>query len=173
MSLDVGIDVDAEALGVEAEFAIGVKLGKAEAEIDGLKSQLKLLSYAPIPNSLSQSGVSSAAGTALLKIGRPAQGRMWSVTRICVLGADDQTVLAGSKVAIYVGPASQPNLSDVVDPGNAADTVPFVQYWNKEQVFVTDKDDLFVIVYGAGAAQALVANATVIDYNRASRWQGV
>lgn len=172
-SIDVEAEVDAEVLGVEADFAIGLRLGKAETEISQLRDKLKLASFAPIPSALTASGVSSAAGLALIKVGRPAHGRLWSVTRIIVCGADDQTVLAGSKVAVYVGSAVSPNLSDVLDPATAADTVPYVQYWNKEQVFVTDNDDLFVIVYGAGAAQSLVVNATVIDYNRASRWMGI
>ena len=173
MSLDVEASVDASVLGVEAEFDIGLKLGAVEEGLNGIRDQLRLLTYMPICSSLTASGVANAAGTALLKIGRPSHGRLWNITRVSVLGADDQTVLVGSKVAVYVGSSTSPNLSDVLDPAIAADTVPFVIYWNKDQVFVTDNDDLFVIVYGAGAGQALVANATVLDYNKAGRWQGV
>jgi hypothetical protein len=172
VSLDVEASVDLDVLGVEADFDIGLKLGAVEKELTGVRKQLAALSYMPIASSLTASGPANAAGTALLKIGRPSHGRMWNITRVSVLGADDQTVLAGSKVAVYVGSSVSPNLSDVLDPAAAADTVPFIIYWNKDQVFVTDNDDLFVIVYGAGANQLLVANATVLDYNKAGRWEG-
>lgn len=173
MSLDAGIELDIAAFGKEIKLALGAEFDNVAEGLKGLREQLRKLSYMPIASSLTASGTSNAAGTALLKIGRPAHGRVWNVTRVSVLGADDQTVLAGSKVAVYSGSAVSPNLSDVLDPATAADTVPFIIYWNKDQIFVTDNDDLFVIVYGAGAGQSLVANATVLDYNKANRWEAL
>jgi hypothetical protein len=173
MGLDVEASVDLDVLGVEADFDIGLKLGTVADKLDGIRQQLRQLAYMPIASSLTASGPADATGKALLKLGRPAHGRLWNITRVSVLGADDQTVLVGSKVAVYVGSSVSPNLSDVLDPAIAADTVPFIIYWNKDQVFVTDNDDLFVIVYGAGANQSLVVNATVLDYNKAGRWEGV
>lgn len=156
---------------MEFDIEAGVKL--VTDSVNDLKDELKKLnlqSYIPIPRKLAGSGVADANGFVRIKLGKPNQGRMWNVTTVTVSGSDDHTAIANSLISIYVGDDNN-SLSDLLTPGILS--VPNAFTWNKDQVFATPNDTLWVIVNSAAQGDIVHASAQILDYNRSARWGGI
>lgn len=102
--------------------------------------------------------------TVTLVIGRPAAGRIWVVTRVTVLGDDDNTTAANLVAAVYVGDDSNPGLTQCVLHGQA---IPFTSTQNEHAWVVHDRETLFIQVTATAdivAAEQIVANALAWEY---------
>lgn len=96
---------------------------------------------------------------------RPSMGKVWSVRRVTVTGADDKTTVANLTAALYVGDPFNFTLGQLVTPGVA---IPYAQFFTRNAVVVRDTEVLFVNFENAGGAvnfQGLQVSALVEEYN--------
>lgn len=158
------------ALGAEVDAVTSDEL---KSGLDGLRGELtRSLRKVPRimrPLSASNPAVSITTGENItLSLGSPSTGRIWVVTRVTVMGADDHTAVAAAMGAVYVGYdngldlTDGPGLSQCVLTGTA---IPFTTVLNEHAIVVHDREILMVNVAATGALDSpIVANALVWEY---------
>lgn len=157
------------ALGADIDVTSSTELSDA---VSGLKSHMDgkfRPSPLPIYRSLGAAGTfpaSVGAANSLLQVslGSPSAGRIWRVTRVLVLGADDHTTAAGIVGSIYVGDPANPFMMQAITEGRV---LPFTQANNDEFVWVHSSEALFVNFSATAAvasAQTVAVTATAIEY---------
>lgn len=94
---------------------------------------------------------------------RPSMGRVWSLTRLTIIGADDHTAVTGLVVALYAGDAQNSTLGECLIPGQ---TVPYFQPFNKDNIWIHDSESLYVNVTSTASvtSQQIVVSASVSEY---------
>ena len=134
-----------------------------------LKNDLLKSSAKPrrIMRPLSQSattGIPANTGdTLILPLGRPSAGRVWVVTRLVVLGEDDNSTHTNMVAAVYIGDPANVGLSQCVRHGTS---IPFTTTENEHAYVVHDRETLFVkyTAIGSTSVPMLVANGLAWDY---------
>lgn len=108
---------------MEVSFDLGAKFdlvstGELDDRFDELGKRLSRKPLRPFFNSGIAAGVIPTANAPLmLDCGSPNTGRIWNVTGITLLGADDNTVLVNAKAALYFGDTDTPALFSCKVPG--------------------------------------------------------
>lgn len=100
----------------------------------------------------------------ILEICTPPVARKYIVTRVTVLGADDNSQ-SGLIAAVYIGDAEKANPLQVVQH---ALTIPYTTTVNEKAFIVSPNETLFVYIedpVGNLGTLSVVANAQVSDYN--------
>lgn len=153
-------------LGAEVDIASGDEL---ESAVSAIRSDIKGSGkpkriMRPLSASLTGAQVPAVLGTvAQLVIGRPAAGRIWVVTRLVVIGADDNSAMTNLVGAVYIGDDSNVGLSQCVRHGTV---MPFTTTENEHAYIVHDRETLFLNVTATGASTVtqVVVNALVWEY---------
>lgn len=154
------------ALGAEADIASADDVSKAVR--DGL-APFTRRGAKPIRKPLV--GVSDVAvGGAVPTICRihpdgPAEGRVWDLRNICIIGADDHTAGAfpGALYVGGIGGGSLVNFSSV----HIVDTipsVPFSETYSSTAVLIAAHDVPFVVLYNVTAGLQYITTARVDDW---------
>jgi hypothetical protein len=101
--------------------------------------------------------------TAQIVLGRPAAGRVWVLTRLTVMGADDFTAATNLVASLYVGDDSNIGLSQCV---RTATVFPFTTTENERAYVIHDRETLFVNITATGAATItqVVVNGLAWEY---------
>ena len=156
------------ALGGTIEAVTGEEMHSALGQLksDILKGNAK---PKKILRPLSQSiagGTFTAGQTAQVKLGRPAAGRTWIVTRIVCLGEDDNTTHTNMVGAVYIGDESNFGLSQCVRSGQS---IPWTTTENEHAYVVHDREDLFVhfTAIGGTTVPQMTVNALAWEYRDA------
>lgn len=94
--------------------------------------------------------------------GGPALGRVWSITRLTLLGGDDHSSVANLTAALYIGDPANPHLGTCVIPNLSVTT--FLTF-NRENLWVHDTEAMFINWTASGTltGQQVVISATVSD----------
>lgn len=156
------------ALGAVADLASSDEL---KSSIDGLQGHMdnrfrELTKEHAIRRTIQGSDVLtlSSGQTQVTEFnpGRPALGRVWSITRLTLLGADDHSSVANLSAALYIGDPANPHLGTCIIPNLS---VTSFQTFNKENLWVHDTESLFINWTASGVltGQQVVISATVSD----------
>lgn len=153
-------------LGGEIDVATGDELSNGLNGLrDDMKSSLSKPKRIMRPLSAAVQFAGITSGTSIQVVGgRPAAGRLWVVTRVTVIGADDHSTITNAVAALYVGDSSNVGLSQCVRPGQA---IPFFDTSNEHAFIVHDREDLFINVTAVTAdiaAGQVVFNALAWEY---------
>lgn len=153
-------------LGGEVDITTPSELQSAlEAQSDSLVGRMTQKGTRVIPKRVTTSEVATTGKTAVLDLGGPPSGSVWSVVGMLVTGADDRTAIGGGALcAGYIGMANSgaaPPLGGLLFPGTA---VPAEKTWTKGGFWVLEGQNLFVNVYSATTGQVLAAIATILQY---------
>lgn len=154
-----------EGFSVEAAFNIAIGIG---AKLDALNaSQRELLKYLrkaePRSVRFPTSGVVDAAGGPLvMDFGTPSLGTFWEVRQVVVGGTEVNVATAG-ECGLYVSPQATLNSATLVNCVDIASftTLPNVGYYPAGTIYVRPNEHIFLIAFGATAAQQLAANCFV------------
>lgn len=103
----------------------------------------------PLYNIRVASGQIGTDGTLSLDLGSPEVGRIWNVTGYVMFGADDSTVVANAKCAIYFGDPAVVGIMGLVLPGAA---IPSSAAWGEKVFWCRSQDNIIAVVSGTGAA---------------------
>lgn len=161
-----------------ADFRIALGGTISAATTDEMHSALgtlkhDLMSHSAKPKKIYRPLSASSAGLTVptsvtstpitLKLGRPSSGRIWVVTRIVMLGADDNTAATNLVASVYIGDEMNVGLSQCVRHGT---TFPFTTTENEHAYIVHDREDIFVRVIATGAATTtqVSVNALAWEY---------
>lgn len=154
-------------LGAEADIATS---GELKDGLDGLASKLTpkrdprpirkpLANFQTMPANLIK------GQTFTLDLGTPGAGRIWKLTRVTVVGLDDNTAIANCVAAVYIGDISNAPalLTQLAIHGQG---VPYTQGVNDKFAEVHDRENLFVQFTATGAvtAQMVGAVANVLEF---------
>ncbi len=152
------------ALGAELDIASGQELN------DGMESLRAEMRGSAKPKRifrpLAKAGTFSAAAAGqlgVLALGHPAAGRVWVITRLCVMGADSFTTVANVMASLAIGDAAAPSLTQTVLTGSA---VPLTSTQNEHAWVVHDREELYVVLNATGviASQQIVVTAQAWEY---------
>jgi len=136
---------------MEVAFDLGAKFdlvttGELDERFDDLKSSIRHKPLRPFYNSGIAAGLIPAGnGPVSLDCGSPNTGRIWNVTGITLLGADDSTVLANAKAALYFGDSDTPMLSSCKVP---ALTIPTFSTFSDKVLWCHSTANAVVVVTG-------------------------
>lgn len=153
-------------LGGEIDVASGDELSSGlnalGADIKGSMGKAKRIMR---PLSKAVSGLNLTQGqTVQVVMPRVSAGRIWVVTRIVVLGDDDNTTKTGVVASLYIGDDANIGLSQCV---RHATTVPFTTTENEHAYVVHDREALFLNVTATAAGPItgqIVFNAIAWEY---------
>lgn len=108
-------------------------------------------------------GAFTTGATVQIKLGRPASGRIWVVTRITVLGEDDVTTHTNMLASVFVGNEQTLDLGQCVRSGVS---IPWTTTENERAYPVHDREDLVVKFTAVGATTVpnFVVNGMAWDY---------
>lgn len=108
-------------------------------------------------------GTYSTGDTFTLKLGRPSSGRVWRLTRVVVLGEDDNTTHTNMVAALYIGDEANPGLSQCVKHGVS---IPWTTTENQDAYAVHDREDVFVkfTAIGSTTVDNFTINGLVYEY---------
>lgn len=153
-------------LGAEVDIASGDELASGvetlRGDIRGVGKPKRIMR--PLSASTAGGFMPKIQGdVAQVVIGRPSAGRIWVVTRLVVMGSDDNSALANLVGAVYIGDDSNVGLTQCVRHGQA---MPFTTTENEHAYIVHDRETLFLNVTATGAVTAtqIVVNALVWEY---------
>lgn len=135
--LDLGASVDIATKGELDDAIAGLK--------DDIFSQRR---PRPIFSHSVAAGAILADGTLSLDLGSPATGRIWNVTGYTIFGADDSTVVANAKCALYFGDPDRVGIMGLVLPGVA---IPSSDAWGENVYWCHSQEDVVAVVSGTGA----------------------
>ena len=157
------------ALGAEID---AVTSDEMKSGLDAVRDEIRR-SITKVPRIMrplsGSSTISITSGeNATISLGSPSAGRIWIVTRVNVMGADDHTAVANTTAAVYVGYdngldiSNGPGLSQCVLTGLA---VPFTTILNEHAIVVHDREQLLINVAVSNTVDAeIIANALVWEY---------
>lgn len=152
-------------LGAKVDIATGQDVCDLRDDIDALG---KRKPARPFYNSGIASNVIPAGNAPLvLDLGSPATGRIWNILGVTVLGADDATVLANAKAALYLD-------ADPIQPGLAACAVPSLAIpvfntFSDKVLWCHSNGNVVVNVTGtAVAGSAVIAKVYYADWAEAA-----
>lgn len=93
-----------------------------------------------------------------------AQGRMWNIVQILLMGGDDHTPVLGAGVsgAVYCGDASVPDLTSIIDFVTAG--APAMQTYSTGAIWCGPETEIFAILYGASAQLPVTLVVRALDY---------
>jgi hypothetical protein len=153
---------------VEASFDLGAKFdfvttGELDDRFDALRKDLKHKPEKPFYNSGIAAGLIPVGNAPLmLDCGSPNTGRIWNVTGLTLLGADDSTVLANAKAALYFGDTDTPSISTCKVPGQA---IPSFSTFSDKVLWCHSTANAVVVVTGtATALSQVIAMVHYTDY---------
>jgi hypothetical protein len=152
------------ALGAELDIASGNELDEhfksLRADIAAGGKPKKI--FRPLAKAATFSAA-AAGELGILALGHPSAGRIWVVTRLCVMGADDATTVANVTAGLYVGDTTAPALTQCVLTG---ESVPFTSTQNEHAWIVHDREELYVrfAASAAVASQQIVVTAQAWEY---------
>lgn len=144
---------------MEVAFDLGAKFdlvttGELNDGLDDIKGALNRKPHKPFFNSGIAAGVIPAGnGPLYLDCGSPNTGRIWNVTGITLLGADDSTVLANAKAALYFGDSDAPALFACKVPGLV---IPSFQSFSDKVLWCHSTANAVVVVTGTATVGAPV-----------------
>jgi hypothetical protein len=134
-------------LGAKADL---VTKGELDDGIAGLKHDIfSQRKPRPIFSSAIASSVIDATGRASLDLGSPAVGRIWNVTGYTAFGADDNTVVANAKLAVYFGDPDQVGIMGLIAPNLA---LPSSDAWGEKVYWCHSSENVIGVVSGTGIA---------------------
>lgn len=114
-------------------------------------------------NGSAAGGDFTTGDTLMINLGRPSSGRIWVVTRVVVLGEDDNTTHTNMMAALYVGDSANVSLGQCVKSGLS---IPWTTTENEHAYVVRDREDLFVnfTAIGATTVSNMAVNALAWEY---------
>jgi hypothetical protein len=163
-----------QQFGVMASLQVGL-----ERVVDGLArlheqrelERIEQRNYLPIYTPIQGSGICPASGILRLNCGGPAQGRVWSVRRLVVGGAQlASTVNGTAEVYAYGGPPdlNQPMLSELLDAtiliGTPLTPLPNIGYYEPGQAVVMPPAGLWILIRNGSAGVQYTVGGTAVDY---------
>jgi hypothetical protein len=154
-----------------AEIHLGpleLVLGKVHETVSALDKSLKNFKHwTPfISRTLCGEGTSAGAGSFLIDIGSPGQGKIWNVISVCLFAntADYSPVANLTGSTVYIGTAEDfTNSAEVLVPSLGTTTVPGLQTFGHETIWQWPGEHLLFnsVVSGASAGFAV---ARVLEY---------
>lgn len=139
---------------MELAVDLGAKLDIVAGKVGDVETALKHKPHKPFFNFGTAAGIIPAGNAPLsLDCGSPNTGRIWNVTGITLLGADDNTVLANAKAALYFGDSDTPALSSCKVPGLA---IPSFQTFSDRVLWCHSTANAVVVVTGTATVGAQV-----------------
>jgi hypothetical protein len=158
-------------LGVEVDFVTGDELDKAMSGLqDSIVRRLPKSRALPIRQNMVGAAVTPASGpTVIILPNTPALGRVWAITHILLTGNDDRTTVAGATAACYRGmapggTAQVPDLTGLIFPAVAANTIPLEKAYSNSTIWVHGGENVFAMVYGATAGTSIQLMVEAMDY---------
>lgn len=167
--MSLGISADLGPLG-----ALDLSLGKVHESLSRLDKSIRDFTRDTpfFHRTLAGTGSIGAGGSFIVSLlgpggyPHPGQGKLWCVTRICLFGttADYSPVANLTGATAYIGPTTDAISSSLVlVPSLGTTTVPGLQTFGDDTVYMYPEEDLFINVVVSGASGAS-ATATVKEY---------
>jgi len=144
---------------MEVAFDLGAKFdlvtkGELDEGLGELKGMLGRKPLKPFYNvAMSSGNIPAGNGPLSLDCGSPNVGRIWNVTGITLVSADDSTVLANAKAALYFGDSDTPALMSVAVPGLV---IPSFQSFSDKVLWCHNTANVVVVVTGTATVGAQV-----------------
>jgi len=135
--LDLGATVDVATKGEMAECFDDFK-----RDIFSQRRPRPLFSHSVAAGAL------DATGTLSVDLGSPATGRIWNITGYTIFGADDNTVVANAKAALYFGDPDRVGIMGLILPGVA---IPSMAAWGENVFWCHSQENVVGVVSGTGA----------------------
>lgn len=153
---------------MEVSFDLGAKFdlattGELDERFGELKGIMGRKALKPFYNSGIAAGVIPTGNTPLqLDCGSPNTGRIWNITGVTLLGADDNTVLANAKAALYFGDSDTPALFSCKVPGLV---IPTFQSFSDKVLWCHSTANAVIVVTGtATVGSSVIAQVHYTDW---------
>jgi hypothetical protein len=146
---------------MELDAELGISLKAASKSLSAIEKSAKKKPYHI--RRVTQA-VAIAGTPTVLDLGSPPTGMLWNLLKLSVVGSDDRTTVAGATLASYIGDPSSPSVAMLLEPSINGSPVPNTSGYSDEVVWIHSADNLFVLVYGAAAAQSLTAIALIDEW---------
>lgn len=131
-------------------------------KVGDIDSALKKKPLLPFFDSRPSQGTLDNNSSAVIICGTPNTGRIWNVTGITLVGADDHTTLANAKAALYFGDPQNVGLAQCKVP---ALTVPSFQTFSERVLWCHSTENVFIAISGtATAGSSVLATVHYADW---------
>lgn len=155
-------------MGLEVEANVGIAIGEhMETAVHAGMKKARHEKPKPLYNVRLAAAIGDGTHNVVLDLGSPQTGRIWQVTRLCLYGGDDHTVVAGVVGGLYVAgnPQANPSLASL-RLGSLA--FPSNTGISDDELWVHANENVFVVSSVPGAAaQQYGANMVILDWRDA------
>lgn len=162
-----GLDIDVEALGIEARllFELGSEVAGIRAEwAKYLKLQVEYEKRGPVTVQMNRDGTVDANGDPeWIDLGGPAYGRVWEVRRLVTGGLTWATTAAGTALAVVSSTPLRRQVPNIANVRDEATSLPLPAFYGAGQFSVRNPDHVFIVIIGGTAGQQYVANGSAFD----------